>query len=139
MHDDPPAAMNMVDGSLDQERAMFMATHPPDTITDYHVDDASAHIAEYERGRKMGTWKCQAKNCQNGISDFTQRRMEYARKRTGAGSSIPNDIICQKCYGKLLLGPSITMKDGSTKTPSARQIELGKTPRETVGSKPYAS
>jgi hypothetical protein len=38
--------------------------------TDYHADDASAHIVEYERGRKMGTWKCQAKNCQNGISDF---------------------------------------------------------------------
>ena len=52
MHDDPPAAMNMVDGSLDQERAMFMATHSPDTITDYHDDDASAHLAEYERGRK---------------------------------------------------------------------------------------
>jgi hypothetical protein len=75
---------------------------------------------------KMGTWKCQAKNCQNGISDFTQKRMEYARKRSGAGSGIPNGILCQECYGKLLLGPSITMKDGSTKTPSARQLELGK-------------
>jgi hypothetical protein len=35
MSDDPPAATNMVDGSLDQERAMFMATHSPDTTTDY--------------------------------------------------------------------------------------------------------
>jgi hypothetical protein len=92
----------------------------------------------------MGTWKCQAKNCQNGISDFTQKRMEYARKRSGAGSGIPNDILCQECYGKLLLGPSITMKDGSTKSPSAQQIELGKIPRESGATsrearKPYAS
>ena len=49
MSDDPPAATNMVDGSLDQERAMFMATHSPDTTTDYHADDASAHIAEYRK------------------------------------------------------------------------------------------
>ena len=36
------------------------------------------------------------------------------------------------------------MKDGSTKSPSARQIELGKTPRESGATsrearKPYAS
>ena len=86
----------------------------------------------------MGTWKWQAKNCQNGISDFTQRRMEYARKKSGAGSGIPNDILCQECYGNLLLGPGITLKDGSTKTPSARQIELVKTPKVTGGVKPYA-
>jgi hypothetical protein len=60
MSDDPPAATNMVNGSLDQERAMFMATHSPDTITDYHADDAYAH-ASYNN-MKMGTGKCQAKN-----------------------------------------------------------------------------
>ena len=32
----------------------------------------------------------------------------------------------------------IALKDGSTKTPSARQIELGKTPKVTGGIKPYA-
>jgi hypothetical protein len=126
MSDDPPTATNMVNGSLDQERAMFMATHSPDTITDYHVDDACAH-ASYNN-MKMGTWKCQAKNCQQGIQEFTQRRMEFARNKSGAGSGTPNDILCQDCYGSLLAGPSIALKDGSTKTPSVRQIELGKTP-----------
>ena len=64
--------------------------------------------------------------------------MEYARKKSGTGPVLPNDILCQECYGNLLLGPGITLKDGSTKTPSARQIELVKTPKVTGGVKPYA-
>ena len=64
--------------------------------------------------------------------------MEFARKKSGAGSGIPNDILCQECYGSLPLGPSIALKDGSTKTPSVRQIELGKTPKVPGGIRPYA-
>jgi hypothetical protein len=136
MPDDPPAAINMADGSLDQERAMFMATHSPDSITDYHVD-ASAHVAEYgRRTAKMGTWKCQAKNCQQGIAEFIQKIMEFARKRSGVGSGVPNDILCTDCYSHLLLGPSIALKDGSSKTPSVRQIELGTTPKVPGGIRP---
>jgi hypothetical protein len=64
--DDPPAATNMVDGSLDQERAMFMATHPPETIMDYGADNgyATANQTNHWRyGNTIGTWKCQAKFC----------------------------------------------------------------------------
>jgi len=64
--------------------------------------------------------------------------MEFAQKKSGAGSGVPNDIIYHECYGSLLDGPSIARKNGSTNTPSVRQIELGKSRKTQGGNMRYA-
>ena len=60
----------------------------------------------------MGTWKCQTQGCGEGIMERTQQRIEYARKQQGI-TGMPKDIICSECYGKLLDGTSMKLKDGS--------------------------
>ena len=50
--DDPPAAANMMDGSLHQERAMYIATHSPDTIAEYGDDEGCGSAALAGDGRK---------------------------------------------------------------------------------------
>ena len=102
---------------------MFMATHSPDTITDYHADDASAHADQYGN-TQMGTWICQTKNCQQGIQERTQQRIEYARKKTGARSEMPKDIICNECYGSLLDGTSIALKDAPKFKPGTHKTNV---------------
>ena len=93
--DDPPAAANMMDGSLNQERAMYMAAHSPDMISACGDDEdcGSAALAGTDRKNPrrggysnakpgaMGTWKCQTQGCGESIMERTQQRIEYARKQ----------------------------------------------------------
>ena len=66
----------------------------------------------------------------------TQQRIEYAHKQQGE-TGMPKDIICSECDGKPIDGTSMKLKDGSTKTPSAGQIELGKRRKAEGPRKPY--
>jgi hypothetical protein len=59
---------------------MFMATHSPDTITDYHADDASAHADQYGN-TQMGTWTCQAKNCQTEFKNARSKELNMPARR----------------------------------------------------------
>ena len=146
--DDPPAAANYTDGSLNREQAMYMAAHSSDMISTFGDDDDDGFAAMAGNDRQnsrrgmgakpgtMGTWKCQTHGCGEGIMERTQQRIEYARKQQGI-TGMPQDIICSDCYGKLLDGASMKLKDGSTKTPSAGQIELGKRRKAEGPRQPY--
>ena len=114
--DNPPAEAHRASRQkyLDHDYAVYIAAHAPENGRSIQ---SSMKV--------MGTWLCQAKGCDRGVSYAIQLRIARGMQKAGDKPGMPDTILCSKCYDTLLQGASVEMKNNSVKIPDARQRALG--------------